>query len=96
MDPAITAVLITAVVSIGGSWLVAHTSGRTSGTAAAEAVIEDQRAEIESLRARVAHLEAKAETDARIKRAMGDHIDILEAHIWARKDPPPPPRPDGI
>lgn len=36
------------------------------------------------------------EDDALVKRAQGDHIDVLEAHIWARKDPPPPPRPVGV
>lgn len=36
------------------------------------------------------------EADALIKRAAGDHIDVLEAHIWARKEPPPPCRPAGI
>lgn len=38
----------------------------------------------------------RREADALVKRAQGDHIDVLEAHIWARKDPPPPPRPAGV
>lgn len=25
--------------------------------------------------------------------ALGDHVDILEAHIWKQLPPPPPPRP---
>lgn len=29
-------------------------------------------------------------------RASSDHIDVLEAHIWAEKPPPPPPRPASI
>lgn len=33
------------------------------------------------------------ESDAIKKRQLGDHIDVLEAHIWADKGPPPPPRP---
>lgn len=52
---------------------------------------------------RVADLEAThadlwtaRESDALVKRAAGDHIDLLEAHIWARKDPPPPCRPKGV
>ncbi len=38
----------------------------------------------------------KHQEDAIIKRAMGDHIDALEHHIWQGKPPPPPPRPPGI
>jgi len=29
-------------------------------------------------------------------RVSSDHIDMLEAHIWAQKPPPPPARPQGI
>jgi len=36
------------------------------------------------------------EADAITKRKQGDHIDVLEAHIWDRKPPPPPPRPVGV
>ena|SRR5699024_2659899 len=35
------------------------------------------------------------EADARY-RASSDHIDVLEAHIWAGNPPPPPARPEGI
>lgn len=96
MPSEIAVVLITAAVSLGGGWLVARQSGHSAGTIAAQAVIADQRAEIETLRARVAQLEDKAESDARTKRAMGDHIDLLEHHIWQQKPPPPPPRPPGV
>lgn len=40
--------------------------------------------------------QAKHTADAVTKRKMGDHIDQLEAHIWAKKSPPPPKRPDDI
>lgn len=30
------------------------------------------------------------------RRAALDHIDVLEAHIWAGKEPPPPARPPGL
>lgn len=33
--------------------------------------------------------------DGRVRDAM-DHIDVLEAHIWAQKSPPPPERPKGL
>lgn len=36
------------------------------------------------------------EQDALVKRAAGDHIDVLEDHIRAGKPPPPPPRPPGV
>lgn len=39
---------------------------------------------------------AAREGDAVTKRAMGDHIDVLEDHIWQRKPPPPPSRPPGV
>lgn len=45
---------------------------------------------------RVTDLEALREKDALTKRAQGDHIDVLEAHIWAGKPPPPPARPVGV
>lgn len=52
------------------------------------------------LRARIADLETKysglwdaREADAKTKRAQGDHIDVLEDHIWQRLPPPPPARP---
>jgi len=52
---------------------------------------------------RVADLEAgqlaiwaARENDAITKRAQGDHIDVLEDHIWKGKGPPPPPRPVGV
>lgn len=55
------------------------------------------------LTARVKDLEAgwnlmreAAEADALTKRAQGDHIDKLEAHIWSELPPPPPPRPEGV
>jgi hypothetical protein len=34
--------------------------------------------------------------DAVLIRAQGDHIDVLEAHIWQGLPPPPPARPQGL
>lgn len=39
--------------------------------------------------------EERAEGRVRVIRAQGDHIDVLEDHIWRRLPPPPPPRPEG-
>ena len=51
---------------------------------------------ITRLEARIERLEALREADAITKRQLGDHVDLLEHHIWDRKPPPPPPRPEGI
>lgn len=68
--------------------------------------LERQRNDIESQRAdhsRIATLEARVDTlweqreeDAITRRRMGDHIDVLESHIWNQLPPPPPPRPEGL
>lgn len=34
--------------------------------------------------------------DALVIRSQGDHIDVLEHHIWQGLGPPPPPRPAGV
>lgn len=103
MDVTLAAVLITAVVSLGGSWLVARTSGRTSARQVEQQERASDRDRIKTLEDRDAEWErrvnvlwAAREADALIKRAQGDHIDVLEAHIWDKKPPPPPPRPAGI
>lgn len=53
-------------------------------------------ARVASLEQRLAESDEKREADAITKRRMGDHIDVLESHIWKGLGPPPPPRPDGI
>lgn len=45
---------------------------------------------------RVDRLETAREASAIAKRRLGDHVDLLEHHIWDRKPPPPPARPEGI
>lgn len=45
---------------------------------------------------RISELWAERRRDAVTIRLLGDHIDVLEAHIWGKKEPPPPPRPDGL
>lgn len=51
---------------------------------------------VADLEAGYASLWAAREADAITKRAQGDHIDVLEDHIWKHKPPPPPPRPAGV
>ena len=103
MDTTIGAVLITAAVSLGGSWLVARTSGRNGGLAASQQDREADRQRIKDLEDRDAMWEARCnilwaarEADALVKRAQGDHIDVLEDHIWKRRPPPPPHRPSIV
>jgi len=103
VDVTLAAVLITAVVSLSGSWLVARSSGRNSGAEAAQRERESDRRRIKDLEDRDAAWEKRCDTlwtaregDALVKRAMGDHIDVLEAHIWRQDPPPPPPRPVGV
>ena len=45
---------------------------------------------------RIDRLETAREASAIAKRRLGDHVDLLEHHIWAAKPPPPPDRPEGI
>ncbi|WP_291378855.1 hypothetical protein [Demequina sp.] len=89
MDTTLAAVLITASVSIGGSWLVARQSAANRYQQRIKD-LEDRDAKWED---RCNVLWAAREADALIKRAQGDHIDVLEDHIWHHKPPPPPPRP---
>ena len=61
-----------------------------------DALIDRLDGQVQSLIGRVEALEAQRRMDATIIRGQGDHIDALEAHIYARKPPPPPPRPAGL
>jgi hypothetical protein len=103
MPTELATVLVMAVVSIGGSWLVATQTARTLAEQSREAEVDDELARlaaawsrIEQLERRVTELEDKRAVDALVKRAMGDHIDVLEAHIIRGDGPPPPPRPPGV
>ncbi|MEP7763862.1 hypothetical protein [Sanguibacter sp. 25GB23B1] len=51
--------------------------------------MREMRVEMRTLRERMDDVEG-------ISRGRSDHIDILEAHIWAGHAPPPPARPEGI
>lgn len=51
---------------------------------------------VNALEGRVDELEEKRRKDARLIREQGDHIDVLENHIWQKLPPPPPARPTGL
>ena len=61
-----------------------------------DALIDRLDGQVQSLIGRVEALEAQRRMDATVIRGQGDHIDLLEAHIYARRPPPPPPRPAGL
>lgn len=64
---------------------------------AAERVDSAQlRAALAAKDARIDHLDARLEEKSRTIRALADHVDVLEHHIWQRLGPPPPARPEGI
>jgi len=96
MDVTLAAVLITAAVAVGGSWLVARTTGRSAAQAVEVQSREVDRKRITDLEGQVERLWQLRQTDAVTIRRLGDFVDVLEAHIWQRKPPPPPSRPDGI
>jgi outer membrane murein-binding lipoprotein Lpp len=71
--------------------------GRQSTRQASEAsMVAPLLARITDLEKRVEQMWDKLEASALTKRAAGDHIDVLEQHIWQRKPPPPPVRPPGV
>jgi len=92
LDTTLAAVLITAAVSMGGSWIVGRQSARNSYQQRIKD-LEDRDAKWDE---RCGALWQAREADALIKRAQGDHIDLLEHHIWNGKPPPPPPRPSMV
>lgn len=95
--------LITAIATVSGSWLVARTTGRTAAREVEIKARDSDRAarvadreEMRELRGEIDKLWQARRDDAIVIRGLGDFIDVLEAHIWERKPPPPPKRPKGI
>lgn len=84
-DPTVLTAIIGAIALGFGAWLTWVASGA--------ARLQERVADLE---AKMERMWATREADALIKRRQGDHIDVLEHHIWQRKPPPPPARPDGI
>lgn len=80
----LTAIIAAGAVALGG-WLTWLASGASR-----------LQARVDRLEDRQDQLWADRERDDLTKRAMGDHIDVLEAHIWDHKPPPPPTRPAGV
>ncbi|WP_159622663.1 hypothetical protein [Ruania rhizosphaerae] len=57
--------------------------------------LRDSETRQASMQGEIDRLWTARRADAVLIRAQGDHIDVLEAHIWARREPPPPARPQG-
>lgn len=51
---------------------------------------------IRGVERRAARLEKRLDRMEEWNTEQGDHIDVLENHIWTGKPPPPPPRPRYI
>jgi hypothetical protein len=99
MNVSLAAVIITAIVTVAGSWVTARSAARN----VEQQSRESDRQRIKDLEDRDAVWEQRCnnlwtarERDALTKREMGDHIDVLEAHIWKHLPPPPPTRPPGV
>ncbi|MDR1387099.1 MAG: hypothetical protein LBJ44_05830 [Propionibacteriaceae bacterium] len=76
---------------------VAGQSSRASAEIVASTAFREQLLQrVAALEAEVKELWDKRREDALTIRAMGDHIDKLEGHIWEGLPPPPPPRPGGV
>lgn len=108
MTGAVFGAAATALTAVLGYLGVLYT-GRASRAADKQAqVIDARRADTESWNWLTMHVRSRLETaeqnirDLRSRldskeaaeRVLSDHVDTLEAHIWAKAPPPPPPRPD--
>lgn|GEM_PF-5390720 len=96
MTETLAAVLITASISVSGSWLIARTTGRSAATAVEVSARDSDRKRLHDLEQQVTELWDLRRRDAVTIRRLGDFIDVLEAHIWQRKPPPPPARPADL
>jgi homoserine dehydrogenase len=102
MTPALTVTLVIGVVGSGGVGVLVGailTHRRESKRDKADATVryaEALQTRLRDVETQVDGLWAARRDDAKRIRAMGDHIDVLEAHIWRGDPPPPPARPDGI
>lgn len=84
-DPPIVVAIIAAMGVAMGAWLTWLASGASR-----------LQARVEDLEAKYASMWEARERDAIVKRQLGDHLDLLEHHIWTGQPPPPPPRPAGV
>lgn len=89
MEPPIVVGLIAAAAAVIAASVAAWFTWLASGTS-------QLRARVESLEAQAERLWAARRQDALLIRAQGDHIDVLEHHIWEQLPPPPPARPTGV
>lgn len=103
-QPILTSLLSLFAGGGGVAWYTARQSklARVSGDEreARRDLVTDRDSFIDRLAKRLESVEHRlddSEVENRALRSMndrlGDHIDVLEAHIWGGSPPPPPPRP---
>ncbi len=88
--------LLMAIASLGGVIYTARTAKKSTDQASQVELISTLMGRIQTLEEGQRNLWAELEKAALVKRAQGDHIDVLENHIWKQLPPPPPPRPVGV
>ena len=96
IDAGLIAGLITALVALVGSWLVAHRGAKDTASKVLDSTfqrlghVEERVDRLEHQRA--GDVERLADQGARLV-IQEQHIGTLERWIWDRRPPPPPARP---
>jgi hypothetical protein len=88
--------IISACAVIAAALVAAVVAWRGHTNSHATAFIASLVARVDQLEARVGELAELVRQRDQHNRCLSDHIDKLEAHIWAGKPPPPPDRPNGV
>ena len=88
--------VIGALLVLGGVIYTARKGRQSTEQSSQVGLIQQLLSRVATLEGQVGDLWKARESDAAVKRAQGDHIDVLENHIWKRLPPPPPVRPPGI
>lgn len=88
--------ILGAVIVLAGVIYTARKGHQSTEQSSQVGFIEQLRLRVSDLETQVQGLWDSRKTDALVIRHQGDHIDVLEDHIWKRKPPPPPARPPGV
>jgi hypothetical protein len=88
--------IVSALAVLAGVIYTARSGRRSTEQSSQVGFIEQLLARVDSLEKQVGGLWDARRADAVTLRAQGDHIDVLEQHIYRQLPPPPPPRPAGL